>query len=80
MKTGVISANFKLFRNVPVSKETFKSFCNILAVASELILSILGGILSLLDDLLGLMSLISFKRHLKQPVKIKTYFDLLFSD
>ena len=65
MKTGVISANFKLSGSVPVSKESFKSFCNTLAVASELILSILGGILSLLDDLLGLMSLISFTTSLK---------------
>ena len=33
MKTGVISANYKLSGNVPVSKESLKSFCNILAVA-----------------------------------------------
>ena len=36
-----------------------------LAVASELILSIFGGILSLVDDLLRLMSLISFTTSLK---------------
>ena len=48
-----------------VSKDSFKSFCNILAVASKPISSILGGILSLVDDLLGLMSLICFTISLK---------------
>ena len=52
-----MSVNFKLPGNVLVSKDSIKSFCNILAVVSELILSILGGILSLVDDLLGFMSL-----------------------
>ena len=36
-----------------------------LAVASEFFLSILGGILSSVDGLLGLMSLISFTISLK---------------
>ena len=43
---------------MPVYKEAFKSFCNILAAASKLILSILEGILFLVDNLLWLMSLI----------------------
>ena len=60
-----MSANFKLSGNVLVSKDLFKGFCSILAVASEVILSILGGILSLVDDLLGLMSVSSFTIPLK---------------
>ena len=60
MKIGVISGSFKLSGDVPVSKDSLKSFCNILAVVSELILSILGVILPLVDDLLRLMSLIAF--------------------
>ena len=58
-------ANFKLSGNVPASIDLFKNYCNILAVASELILSIFGGIPSLVYDLLGLMSLISFTTSLK---------------
>ena len=50
---------------MPVSKDSFKSFCNTLTAASKLILSILGGILSLVDDLFGLMSVISFTISLK---------------
>ena len=67
MKTGVMSVNFKLTCawNVLVSNDTFKSFCNILAVASDLILSIFGEILSLVDDLLGSMSLTYFTTSLK---------------
>ena len=55
-----MSASFKLYVNVLVSKDPFESFCNILTVVSKIILNILGGILSLVDDLLGLMSLICF--------------------
>ena len=61
MKTGVMSANFKLPGNLPVYIDSFKSFCNILALASELILSIFGGVMYLVDDL----SLISFTTLLK---------------
>ena len=50
---------------MPVSKDSFKSFYNLLVVASELILCILRGMLSLVDDLLGLMSLICFTVSLK---------------
>ena len=60
MKIGVMSASFKPSGDVPVSKDSLKKFSNILAVVSELILSILGVILSLVDDLLRLMSLITF--------------------
>ena len=62
-----MSVNFKLTcaRNVLVSNDTFKSFCNILAVASDLILSIFGEILPLVDDLLGSMSLTYFTTSLK---------------
>ena len=60
-----MSANFKLSGNVSVSIDSFENFCHILTVAFELISSIFGGILSLNDDLLGLMSLISFAASLK---------------
>lgn len=59
-----MSASFKLSGDVPVSKDSLKKSSNILAVVSELILSILGAILSLVDDLLRLMSLISFTKSL----------------
>lgn len=59
-----MSASFKLSGDVPVSKDWLKKSSNILAVVSELILSILGVILSLVDDLLRLMSLISFTKSL----------------
>lgn len=59
-----MSASFKLSWDVPVSKDSLKKSSNILAVVSELILSILGVILSLVDDLLRLMSLISFTKSL----------------
>ena len=65
LKTGVISANFKLSVNLPVTKDPFKSFSNMLAVAFELILTILWGRLTLVDDWLGLMSLIYFTTSLK---------------
>ena len=65
MKTGVMPANFKLSGDVPDSIDLFKNYCNILAVASELILSIFGGIPSLVYDLLGWMSLVSFTTSLK---------------
>ena len=55
-----MSASFKLSGDVPVSKDSLKKSSNILAVVSELILSILGVILPLVDDLLRLMSLIAF--------------------
>ena len=42
-----MSASFKLSGDVPVSKDSLKKSSNILAVVSELILSILGVILSL---------------------------------
>lgn len=59
-----MSASFKLSGDVPVSKDSLKKSSNILAVVSELILSIFGVILSLVDDLLRLMSLISFTKSL----------------
>ena len=55
-----MSSNFKLPGNVLVSSDSFKRFHNILAVASEFILNILAGILSLVVDLLGLISSIAF--------------------
>ena len=71
MKAGVISANFKLSGNVPVPKKSLKSFCNILAVASELIL---GRNTVFADDFLGLMSLISSTTSLKATGSNKNLF------
>ena len=57
-----MSANLKTTGNVTVSNYSFERSCNILAVASELILIVFGGILSSVDGLLRLMSLVSFTR------------------
>ena len=48
-----------------VPKDSFKSFYNIFAAASEPILCILGEKLSSVDDLLGLIFLISFTLSFK---------------
>ena len=60
-----MSAKLKVSGNVLVPKDSFKSFCNIFAAVSELILCILGEKLSLVDDLLGLIFLISFTLSFK---------------
>ena len=51
-----MSADFKLSVNALVSMDSFKSLCNISAVTTDLTSNILGGILTFVDYLLGLMS------------------------
>lgn len=55
-----MSTNFKLYGNMPFSKDPFRRFSKTMAVASELILSTLGGILFMVDDFLVFMYLIFF--------------------
>ena len=71
-----MSANFKVSGNVLVPKDSFKSFCNVFAASSELILCILGGKVSLVDDLLGLMSLTSFILSFKATDLPENFFRL----
>ena len=66
-----MSANFKLSRNMPVSKDPFSRAFKTLPVTSKLILRSLGGIQFMVDDSLGLISLISLQYYIRKVVLIK---------
>ena len=55
-----MSANFSFSRNSQFDNDSLKSSCNVVAVVSELNLSILGGIFSEGVAFLGFIVLISF--------------------
>ena len=56
LKTGVISARLRLSGKFPAFNMSLKMLCKVSAETSELILNILGGILSLVHVFLGLIS------------------------
>lgn len=48
-----MSANFKLYGNMPVSNDSFRRFCETLVVVSELIFITFGELLFMVDDFLA---------------------------
>ena len=60
LNTGVMSANFNLSGDLLFDNHSLKSSCNVVAVVSELNVSILGGIFPESVAFLELIVLISF--------------------